>query len=43
MIEIGAGRGALTEPLLERSERVIAIEVDSVLVHYLRQKFLRGD
>jgi len=40
VIEIGAGRGALTEPLLERSERVIAIEVDSILVHYLRQKFL---
>ena len=39
MIEIGAGRGALTEPLLERAERVIAIEVDAVLVHYLRQKF----
>jgi len=40
VIAIGAGRGALTEPLLERSEKVIAIEVDSVLVHYLRQKFL---
>ena len=39
MIEIGAGRGALTEPLLQRAERVIAIEVDAVLVHYLRQKF----
>ena len=39
MIEIGAGRGALTEPLLERAERVVAIEVDAVLVHYLRQKF----
>jgi 16S rRNA (adenine1518-N6/adenine1519-N6)-dimethyltransferase len=39
VIEIGAGRGALTEPLLERAERVIAIEVDAVLVHYLRQKF----
>jgi 16S rRNA (adenine1518-N6/adenine1519-N6)-dimethyltransferase len=38
-IEIGAGRGALTEPLLERADRVIAIEVDAVLVHYLRQKF----
>jgi 16S rRNA (adenine1518-N6/adenine1519-N6)-dimethyltransferase len=38
-IEIGAGRGALTEPLLERAGRVIAIEVDAVLVHYLRQKF----
>jgi len=39
VIEIGAGRGALTEPLLERAERVVAIEVDAVLVHYLRQKF----
>ena len=38
-IEIGAGRGALTEPLLQRAERVVAIEVDAVLVHYLRQKF----
>ncbi len=39
VIEIGAGRGALTESLLERAEKVIAIEVDQVLVHYLRQKF----
>jgi 16S rRNA (adenine1518-N6/adenine1519-N6)-dimethyltransferase len=39
VIEIGAGRGALTESLLERAEKVIAIEVDTVLVHYLRQKF----
>jgi len=39
VIEIGAGRGALTEPLLERADKVIAIEVDPVLVHYLRQKF----
>lgn len=40
VIEIGPGRGALTEALLERAKRVIAIEVDPVLVHYLRQKFL---
>jgi len=39
VVEIGAGRGALTESLLERAEKVIAIEVDPVLVHYLRQKF----
>lgn len=39
LIEIGAGRGALTECLLQRAQRVIAIEVDPVLVHYLRQKF----
>lgn len=39
VIEIGAGRGALTESLLERADKVIAIEVDPVLIHYLRQKF----
>ena len=39
MVEIGPGKGALTESLLERAERVIAIEVDAYLVHYLRQKF----
>jgi 16S rRNA (adenine1518-N6/adenine1519-N6)-dimethyltransferase len=39
VIEIGAGRGALTAPLLDRADRVAAIEVDAVLVHYLRQKF----
>jgi 16S rRNA (adenine1518-N6/adenine1519-N6)-dimethyltransferase len=39
VIEIGPGKGALTEPLLERAERVIAIEVDPPLVHYLQQKF----
>jgi 16S rRNA (adenine1518-N6/adenine1519-N6)-dimethyltransferase len=39
VIEIGAGRGALTESLLERADRVVAIEVDPVLIHYLRQKF----
>jgi 16S rRNA (adenine1518-N6/adenine1519-N6)-dimethyltransferase len=38
-IEIGPGKGALTESLLERAERVIAIEVDPYLVHYLRQHF----
>lgn len=39
VIEIGPGRGALTAHLLERAERVVAIEVDPVLVEYLRQKF----
>ncbi len=39
VIEIGPGRGALTESLLERAGRIVAIEVDPVLVHYLRQKF----
>jgi 16S rRNA (adenine1518-N6/adenine1519-N6)-dimethyltransferase len=39
VVEIGPGRGALTEHLLARAARVIAIEVDPVLVHYLQQKF----
>ena len=39
VIEIGAGRGALTESLLGRADRVVAIELDPVLIQYLRQKF----
>ena len=39
VIEIGPGRGALTEKLLKRSGRVVAIEVDPFLVEHLRQKF----
>ena len=39
VIEIGPGRGALTAHLLARAERVIAIEIDPVLVQYLRAKF----
>jgi 16S rRNA (adenine1518-N6/adenine1519-N6)-dimethyltransferase len=38
-IEIGPGKGALTSSLLEIAEKVVAIEVDPYLVHYLRQKF----
>ena len=38
-IEIGPGKGALTTPLLDVASKVIAIEVDPYLVHYLRQKF----
>ncbi|HEY7336110.1 MAG TPA: 16S rRNA (adenine(1518)-N(6)/adenine(1519)-N(6))-dimethyltransferase RsmA [Bryobacteraceae bacterium] len=38
-IEIGPGKGALTASLLELASKVVAIEVDSYLVHYLRQKF----
>jgi 16S rRNA (adenine1518-N6/adenine1519-N6)-dimethyltransferase len=39
VIEIGPGKGALTEYLLNAGSPVIAIEVDQVLVHYLREKF----
>jgi 16S rRNA (adenine1518-N6/adenine1519-N6)-dimethyltransferase len=39
VVEIGPGKGSLTESLLERSDKVVAIEVDPHLVHYLHQKF----
>jgi 16S rRNA (adenine1518-N6/adenine1519-N6)-dimethyltransferase len=39
VIEIGPGRGALTEKLLHRADRVVAIELDLYLVDLLRQKF----
>jgi 16S rRNA (adenine1518-N6/adenine1519-N6)-dimethyltransferase len=39
VIEIGPGRGALTSHLLSRATRVVAIEIDPVLVHYLQSKF----
>lgn len=42
VIEIGPGKGALTHFLLPRASRVIAIELDQVLIHYLQEKF-RGD
>lgn len=37
VIEIGAGRGALTKVLLERGLRVEAIELDAALVLHLRE------
>jgi len=39
VIEIGPGRGALTEKLLKRADRVVAIEVDYELVEHLRERF----
>jgi 16S rRNA (adenine1518-N6/adenine1519-N6)-dimethyltransferase len=39
VVEIGPGRGALTEKLLQRADRVVAIEIDSSLVEHLRRKF----
>jgi 16S rRNA (adenine1518-N6/adenine1519-N6)-dimethyltransferase len=39
VIEIGPGRGALTDHLLRRAARVIAIEVDPVMIAYLRLKY----
>jgi 16S rRNA (adenine1518-N6/adenine1519-N6)-dimethyltransferase len=42
VVEIGAGRGALTAKLLKRAGRVVAIEVDPYLAEHLRSKF-RGE
>ncbi|MBV8732428.1 MAG: ribosomal RNA small subunit methyltransferase A [Acidobacteriia bacterium] len=39
VIEIGPGRGALTAKLLDRAERVVAIEIDPYLANHLRSKF----
>lgn len=39
VVEIGPGKGSLTSHLLARASRVIAIEIDPVLVQYLRNKF----
>jgi 16S rRNA (adenine1518-N6/adenine1519-N6)-dimethyltransferase len=39
IVEIGPGKGALTEFLLPRTDRVVAVEVDPVLIPYLRHRF----
>lgn len=39
VVEIGPGRGALTEKLLQHAARVVAIEVDPFLAEHLRRKF----
>ncbi len=38
-VEIGAGRGALTEHLLARADRVCAIELDEALVGHVRERW----
>ena len=39
VVEIGPGRGSLTQALLERDARVVAIEIDRKLVELLREKY----
>jgi 16S rRNA (adenine1518-N6/adenine1519-N6)-dimethyltransferase len=39
VVEIGPGRGALTDLLSARAQRVIAIELDRDLVPYLRERY----
>jgi 16S rRNA (adenine1518-N6/adenine1519-N6)-dimethyltransferase len=42
VVEIGPGKGALTQHLLARGVSIYAVEVDPVLVAYLQEKF-RGE
>lgn len=39
VLEIGPGKGALTQKLLENSDNVIAIEKDKDLIEFLKEKF----
>lgn len=39
VLEIGPGRGALSEPLLDRFDRVLALELDETLVPGLIERF----
>jgi 16S rRNA (adenine1518-N6/adenine1519-N6)-dimethyltransferase len=40
-VEIGPGKGALTQHLLDRFERVVAIELDPLLAQHLRDRWPR--
>lgn len=42
VVEIGPGRGALTEQLISRAKRVVAVEIDRELAALLREKHM-GD
>jgi 16S rRNA (adenine1518-N6/adenine1519-N6)-dimethyltransferase len=42
VVEIGAGRGGLTDQLRERARRVVAVELDRALAALLRQRY-EGD
>lgn len=39
VVEVGAGRGALTRPLAARTRRLIAVELDAYLAERLRREF----
>ena len=42
VLEIGPGRGALTDILAQRAGKVIAVEIDRMLVAQLREKYASG-
>ena len=39
ILEIGPGKGILTEALIQKAERVVAVEIDEELVDFLKNKF----
>jgi len=43
ILEIGPGKGALTELLAKKAKQVLAVELDNRLVEYLEGKFLQTD
>jgi 23S rRNA (adenine-N6)-dimethyltransferase len=43
VVEFGAGSGTLTAELARRAERVLAIELDPVWAHRLRERFVAND
>lgn len=42
VLEIGPGKGALTEKLLEKAQKVIAVEKDDALFAFLEEKFAKN-
>jgi len=43
VLEIGAGKGALTTHLLKKAKNLIAVEIDKRLCQYLEQRFFEKD
>lgn len=43
VLEIGAGAGALTEPLSKRSKKVVSFEIDKELMQFLQEKFAQNE
>ncbi len=43
VLEIGPGKGIITEQLLQQAQHVLAVEIDSYLVTYLRNRFIHAD
>lgn len=41
VLEIGPGQGALTEKILETGAKIIAVEKDDRLIHFLEEKFAK--